>query len=178
MPVFKLIRNVAIAHDRARDKLREECDICTEIHGVLLNGCVVAVNIDNIAHCLEGIERNAYGQRYYRRCIAAHERKNGFQRVNNKACVFEYAQQRKVQHNGSNEYSLAAFFVVSIFSDKQTGKPVERYGEYHQKHKTRFAPAVENKAENTEDYVSINAIRHCIIQCQSYNKIDEDEQQT
>ena len=124
----------------------------------------------------KGVEADADRQRQIR--LGERRAEQGIDRADQEVTVFEYAQQRKVQHNGSNEYSLAAFFVVSIFSDKQTGKPVERYGEYHQKHKTRFAPAVENKAENTEDYVSINAIRHCIIQCQSYNKIDEDEQQT
>ena len=59
----KLIVNISVSYDRACDKLREQCDVCTERHEITLYPRLTAIQIDGIRHYLEGIEGYTNGKR-------------------------------------------------------------------------------------------------------------------
>ena len=61
--VGKLILNIGITHDGACYELGEHGDVHAEVDEIFLHPDIVAINVDGVAHCLEGVKRNAYGQR-------------------------------------------------------------------------------------------------------------------
>ena len=52
-----------VLDDGSGDQLGEHGDEGAEVHHVALDRCVLPVHVDGIAHGLEGIERDADGQR-------------------------------------------------------------------------------------------------------------------
>ena len=59
---LELRKQMAGALDRASDELREEGDECEEVHEAVRGGNLPPVNIQRVAHGLEGIERDAHRQ--------------------------------------------------------------------------------------------------------------------
>ena len=59
----KLILHVGIADYGACYELGEHGDVHSEVDEVFLHPDIVAINVDGVAHGLEGVKRNAYGQR-------------------------------------------------------------------------------------------------------------------
>ena len=60
--VVELIGYVAVADDGTRDQLRKQRDVGAEVDEALRDGRVVAVDVDDVGHRLEGVERDADGQ--------------------------------------------------------------------------------------------------------------------
>ncbi len=58
-PLAKLIGEIAIAHDRPGDQLREECDVGREVAEAASPLHPAAIEIDRVRHRLEGVERDA-----------------------------------------------------------------------------------------------------------------------
>ena len=58
MPLKELMTQLLVIADRALDDLREEGHEQQELEGVGLRLDLLAVNVHDIAHALEGIERN------------------------------------------------------------------------------------------------------------------------
>ena len=60
---YKLPRDRLVARNRPGNQLWEQCHIGPERYQVFLHLCITSVDIDRIRHCLEGIKRDADGQR-------------------------------------------------------------------------------------------------------------------
>ena len=64
--ILNLRLDVDVAHNRARDQLREEGDVQHQIQQVLLDFDLSSVQVNDIAHGLEGEEGDADGKRNIR----------------------------------------------------------------------------------------------------------------
>ena len=61
-PLLQLIRHGFIADDGTCDELGEQCHIRAKGDGIFLHRCVLTVDVDGVAHGLEGVEADSDGQ--------------------------------------------------------------------------------------------------------------------
>ena len=90
MALPKLRRELIVAPDRSLDELREERDEQRESCRILLRRVLAAVHVDQVAHRLERVERNAQRQQKpQRRCAKPAE---------HVVRVLEHGENGKVEH--------------------------------------------------------------------------------
>ena len=151
---FNFVRYCLIAHDRAGDQLREERHIQANVEEALLHLAVAAIDVDDIAHRLEGKERYADGQRDFRHGERQIEpRPNVAQQP---AQVFICAQQPKIQHHRQHQRELGvpAVFPLFLAVNPQRQQPVHCNGRHHNRHKLRLSPGIEAQRGYGEEHIA------------------------
>ena len=103
--------DIMIFHDRSRDQLGKKGNIQQQLSVILLAGSLAAINIDRVAHGLEGEKRDADRQRDSRQRKVPMQ--NGVQRGDKHVGIFEYTQQSQIEQDRHRQKKLAApgFFV-------------------------------------------------------------------
>ena len=106
MAFHKLGRNLLVADDRACDQLGEHCHEAGEVHETA-RGCSFApVDVDGVAHRLEGIETDSEGKNHSEeRCWHRQAERSscGDEIVGEKVEVFEKSKQGQIGDNRKNE---------------------------------------------------------------------------
>ena len=127
-PALQLFRHGFVADDGARDELGKEGDIGAEGDHVFLHRGVPAVDVDRIAHGLEGVKADADGQHQPRPCKAG--AKKGVDVFVQKAGVFKEHQEGEIQHHRRNEGAagLPALRVLQMLFYMQGQQPVDKGG--------------------------------------------------
>ena len=121
--VDHLVGNVAVPYDRARNQLRKQRKVGTEVDKALADGSVVAVNVDNITHCLEGVEADTDRQTDMQ--VRNIQERQHIQRVGDHARVFEHREYSYIKYAGQNKKQLFLFGVLTVFIYKPASDVVE-----------------------------------------------------
>ena len=173
--VGKLILNIGITHDGACYELGEHGDVHAEVDEIFLHSDIVAINVDGVAHCLEGVKRDAYRQSDIEKikvcaeyCVYVRYDKVG---------VFKHAQQADIYDDRQNEHKLQALFVFAVLIHEAAENVVDQNGEYHQENVLRLAPSVEHKADYQQKQVS-PLFRADIVPQQNKGQINAQEYRT
>ena len=97
---MQLFRHIPVFYDGAGDELGEHDHIGAEIDDVVFGGNIPAVDVDGIAHGLEGVEADA--QRQYADPFQVRQAQtgNGVVGVHDEVGVFEHHQHGQTAHNG------------------------------------------------------------------------------
>ena len=118
MLAYELLLQVAKAADRSLQKLREERNEQQKLCGVLFGSHLFAVNVDEITHRLEGIERNAKrqqkrrnGQRFCTKC-----RKDAIDVPYRKCGVFQHCEHSKTEDESYGQDAQALFLLFCAVS--------------------------------------------------------------
>lgn len=135
-----------VAHNRARDELREHCNIERQIKDALLRRRCLAVHVDGIGHNLEREKRNADGQRHPAERNQGPPRR-GIDRVRNGGHILADEQYANVINDRNNEKELA------VFRHHKPRHPVDENREQQHKHKHRLTPRVKQEACKQQDDV-------------------------
>ena len=146
MTFAQCIVNVLIADNRTCDQLREQRYICTDNNRILLHTRITAVNVDDIRHDLERIERNTDRQRQTER---RNVDKRDFRQVFGKEVeILEKSEQTEVDNHADDQNDFCTFVIgIPVFTDVITAHIVKEHGKDHQKYINGFAPAVEEQAD-------------------------------
>ena len=99
-PEVQLVGDILVAHDGTGDELGEQGDEGAEADEAPLRLAVPAVDVDGVAHGLEGVEADADGQRHVQRRDA--DAGDAAQRRGKEVVVFEEGQHREVDHHVDN----------------------------------------------------------------------------
>ena len=104
--VIQLRADICIADDRACHQLREQAHIGCEAVEAAVSCCIAAVNVDGVAHGLEGEEADADGQGQ------ARQRDGGAEQAvdasDDEIQIFENAQHAEVDGNRADERDFCA----------------------------------------------------------------------
>ena len=120
--LVQLPQQVARPLDGTRNQLREKHDIQRVITKMPLRLLVVAIHLDDIAHALEGMERQANGQDNMRHEMGLHAQRGtklvqiGGQEVQ----VLENQQHRERTHDADDKESLLFSGLVGITLHQQS----------------------------------------------------------
>ena len=173
----KLCVNIRIPDDRAGDQLREHGHVGTEIYKILLYRNLSFVYVDNIGESLEGIEGNSY--RKSQLPVRNIHRENGVDIVQQEAVIFEESQDRQVYHYGEPEAETEKLFIIffPVFLDLNTADIVKEDAEKHQEYVYRFAPGIEDQADNEENRI-FQLPWHEKVKDQSHRQEDEKKENT
>ena len=144
--IRQLRLHIAVADDGARDELREQRDIQQKPRERALHADRAALYIHNIRKDLEGIERNADGQRDLGH--GQREREQRVEVLHQKARVFEHDEAAEVKHD--RERAPEGF--VPALHQQAEGPVDERRGD-HQKDIHRLAPGVEQQTRDEQQDV-------------------------
>ena len=171
----KLCVNIRIPDDRASDQLRKHGHVSAEIYKILLYRNLSFVYIDNIGEGLEGIERNSYRKRQFP--VGNIHRENGVEIVQQEAVIFEESQDPQVYHYGEPETETEKLFIIffPVFMDLNTADIVKEDAEKHQEYVYRFAPGIEDQADNEEDRI-FQLPWHEKVKDQSHRQEDEKKE--
>ena len=170
----ELVRNVLVAHDGARDELREERDKGAEADIVALHVRVAAVDVYRVGHRLEGIERDAYRQGDAQRLDV--DKRQEAKRLGDEVVVLEKAEQGQVDDHVDDEDGLGLLLLREPpAAYEQAVDVVYRDGKQHEDDENRLAPAVKNEVCD-EEYGIAPSDRGDVIQKQHHGQIYEHEQ--
>ena len=133
-----------VADDWAGYKLRKQRDVCAEVDYVLLRLCFAAVNVDGIAHGLEGIKADAYRQGQIRLRYSRAEQRidSAYQKV----AILEHTKQTEIDAYRYEQRGLCAA-LAAVALGKLPACVVKHGGEYHKQHIHRLSPRIEQQAE-------------------------------
>ena len=138
-----------IADDRPGDELGEEGHVQPHIQHAALGGGFAPVDVDDVAHGLEGVEGDADGQgQLYRRHRQAHEP----QILAHKAQIFKDEQTGQVERHRPDERRPAAGLVRAHLPAQQ---PVDQDGQHQQQHIHRLPPGVEEQGDQQQQRISV-----------------------
>ena len=140
-----------VLDDGSGDQLGEHGDEGTEVHHVALDRCVLPVHVDGIAHGLEGIERDADGQRDAQ--LGQINARDQGQIGCDEVPVLEKAQQSQVEDHRLGHEPPGLFVVAAELLHQQTVGVVDDDGEEHDDNVHRFSPAVEEQAHHQQHEV-------------------------
>ena len=140
-----------VLDDGAGDQLGEHGDEGAEVHHVALDRCVLPVHVDGIAHGLEGIERDADGQRDAQ--LGQINARDQGQIGCDEVPVLEKAQQSQVEDHRLGHEPPGLFVVAAELLHQQTVGVVDDDGEEHDDNVHRFSPAVEEQAHHQQHEV-------------------------
>ena len=175
LPHPELLGHVAVADDGAGNQLGEQGDIGGEVHKAPGGRAVLPVDVDDVAHGLEGVEADADGQGDGHRGQPG-EGRDQPQRVQHQAGVLKEGQGPQVQHHGGGQQSLPAPAGPGALQE-QAGGIVDGHGGQHQQHIDRFAVGVEDQIHQQQEAVAqaeIPAGNQKIAQ-QRYRQEDEEK---
>ena len=155
----KLRRNVGIPDDRPRDELRKHGDVCRKVDEIALHRNFAAIDVDEVAHDLEGVKADADGQRDLQK---RHRNPGqGVQIRDHKIGVFKIREHRKAQYHARRKADLSAAPLTALF-DQQAKNVALHDGKKHQQQVFRLAPAVEKQARQQQEAV-FQFFRSCKI---------------
>ena len=170
-PEAQLVGHVLVAHDGTGDELRKERDESTEADIVALYVRIAAVDVDGVAHGLEGVEGDADGQGYAQG-LDVQEGQQA-QRLCDEVVILEKAEQGKIYHNVQNEDSLGLFLLRQPPAAYQhTINIVYGDGKQHEDDENRLAPAVKHQVCNKKYWVA-PPDRGDVIQRQHHGQVYE-----
>ena len=137
--VVQLLLDGLVAHDGARDELREERDIRHKIRGIFLQLRRTARNVDEIRQNLERVEADAHRQRQVgQRQRQPEERIDaGDQKIR----VFIDEQRRKAHRDGKCLRPARL-----VFLQQKAKAPARQRAQNEQRQLLRLAPEIEQKA--------------------------------
>ena len=147
----QILRHGFVLDDRPRNELGEHGDKGAEVHNVPLDRRIPTVDVDGIAHGLEGKEGNTDGQGnpQLRYLDAGKQGKIGGQEVP----VFEKPQEQQVEHHRLPHEPPGFFVVLPVLFHQQAVDIVNEDGGEHDDDIHRFAPAVEKQADQQKHQV-------------------------
>ena len=144
-PLVDLIPQVLIFDDGSGNELRKQGDEGAEVDDGPLSPGVAPVDVDGVAHGLEGVEGDADGQMdaQHRHEGQAH----GLQRTGQEVPVLEEQQQGQVEHDGGGHGHPRAPVVVPCLAPfhQKAVDIVDGGGEEHDGHIQLFTPVVEKQ---------------------------------
>ena len=147
-PVAQVVSDGVVADNRAGDGLRKQRDVTGEIRERAGGWRGAAIDINDVAQCVEAVKGNANRQNYPpdAHAVRAERRKDVIQVRLEEAAVFEKTQQAEAHHNrhGHGGFSLAQ--IRAGLGDKAAADVVQGGDEKHQQHEPRIPPAVKNIA--------------------------------
>ena len=145
-PAVDLISQILVFDDRAGDQLGEQGNEGAEVDQRPLGPGVPPVDIDGVAHGLEGVKGDADGQMDVqdRHEVQPHRLKGGGQKVP----VFKKAQQRQVEkHRRRHRPAGASVVAPGLTSLHQHPMGVvDQGGSYHDDHIDPLAPGIKEQA--------------------------------
>ena len=142
--------DVGVAHDGPRHQLGEKADVERQQKPVFLGLDAPAVEVDDIAHGLEGVKTDAQGQGDvpHGQHLPAQKPRQG---VGGKAVIFIVAQQREVRRHHRRQHQRTA--PAGEGGEGQPAQIVQGDGGQHQKDVHRLAPGVKEKADRQQQGV-------------------------
>ena len=93
----ELQSNVAVTHDRTCDELGEERNIGGKVNEVSLCRRVAAINVDDIAEHLKGVETDADGKAQLQKRQG--KPRGGIDACKEEICILEIAEQPKAHED-------------------------------------------------------------------------------
>ena len=139
---LELSGNICVAHDRTCDQLREHGDVGGEVDVVALRRHIAAIDVDDIADDLEGIEADADRQRDLQK--RDRQPGDGIEAGDEEVSVFAIAEHGKAEHNGERQEQLCKPF-AAVFLNQPAEDITLRDGDQHQDEIFRLTPAVEKQ---------------------------------
>ena len=173
----KLCINICIPDNRAGDQLWKHGHIGSEVDKIFLYRDLSFVYINNIGERLEGIERNTYRQRQLP--VGNIHRENGVDIVQQEAVIFKKSQDGQIHHYGKPETEPEKLFIIflPVFMDLNSADIVKEDAEKHQKYVYRFAPGIEDQADDEENCI-FQLPWHEKVKDQSHRQEDEKKENT
>ena len=149
-PVFDLLLDVMVFHDRSRYELREEGNIKHHVERIFLRLIFAPVHIHHVGKRLEGIEGNSDRQRHLnRRKRYIKPAKQRIQHLGEEIVIFKIAEDQKIERHA--ERQKPSLFPEFLHQTPET--VVEQNRKNHEHHIPRFAPGIEKEAEYGQDAV-------------------------
>ena len=133
------------------------------------------VQINAVAHCLEGVKADPHGKPQPKRG----ERSAGqrVDRLNQKIRIFEKSQYRKIYHHGTAEEKTTPSRRRTIPGHKPCVAVIHTGCKQHQQNIHRLSPRIKNKAENEQNFV-FPGKRNRIIQKQAKRQEEKQKRDT
>ena len=129
--------------DRSHDELGEHGQIDGQLQKVLLRRRGAAIDVDEIAHGVEGVERNAERERQLR------QRQEG---AKEEVRIFEGDQQRKMENKAEDQNEL--FSPGRRIGLHGAAKPIRHEnGEGQQRYAAQIAPGIEEQTSGQQNGV-------------------------
>ena len=158
-------RHGLVLDNGARDQLGKHRDKGAEVDDVPLGRGVLAVDIDGVAHGLEGEEGNANGQGHPQHRQA--DARDGGQVHRQEVPVLEKAQKQQVEHHRLPHKPPGLFVIGPVLLHQQAMGVVDENGEEHDEDVDRLSPAVKHQAHRQQ---------HQIPPLQRHQKIHQQRQ--
>ena len=149
----KLARKGLVADDRAGDALVEQRRVEQHVPVAALGVGVAAVDVDDVGHQLEGIERNADRQRDARDEVGDRPEDRADQRG-----VFEKADERDI-HRDRDRQPHPGRLDIGRVVDAQGAVPARQRHEHQQQNILRLSPRVKDQREDQQGDVLAPAVR-------------------
>ena len=159
--VLQLIVQVLVLDDGTGDELREEGDKGAEGNDVLLAPGVPSVDVDGIAHGLEGVEGDADGQADIQHRHEAQT--DGGERFGQEVPILEEEQQGQIEEYRGGHRRPCAPVVSSLLTagDEYAVGVIDGDGGEHDEDILGLSPAVKNEVE--EEQYGISPFQWCDI---------------
>ena len=141
--VFQFGRNIRVADNRSRNQLGEQDDVGAEVDDIVLRLDISAVDVDGIAHRLEGIKADA--QRQCDRKVRHRYPGDRFDVFEEKPGIFKGKQDPEVQDHRQDQKQFAQFRIVPESLDTLTAGIVDQHGGEHDGKVFYLSPGVENQ---------------------------------
>ena len=158
-PVIQVLRHGLVLDDRPCDQLREHGDEGAEADDVPLHRGILPVDVDGVAHGLEGKEGNADWQWDIpqrdgdsQQGQAGGQAEPGQQKqvVRQEVPILEKAQKQQVEYHRLRHEPPGLFVVVPVLLHQQAVGIVNEDGEEHDDDIDRLAPTVEKQAHQQQ----------------------------
>ncbi len=140
-PVENLLLDSRVANDWPRHQLREHRYVHPEVERVALRRDVRSVHVDHVAHGLQRVEADAYGERQLK--IGDHGgAEEGVQVLGEEPLVLEEPEDGEIEGEARREPQAP---VRASLTDFQAERPVGEHGSHHQDHVDGLPPGVKNQ---------------------------------
>ena len=153
-PLVDLVPQVLVFDDGSGNQLGKQGDKGAEVEDVPLSTGVSPVDVDGVAHGLEGVEGDADGQMdpQYRHEGEPHR----LEGTGDEVPVLEEAQQGQVEHNGGGHRHFRAFVVPSGLAPlhQQAVGKVNGGGQEHDDNVNPLSPVVEAQGGDQQHHVA------------------------
>ena len=172
--VFQLLVQILVLQDGAGDQLGEQGDEGAEGDDVALGAGVTAVDVDGVAHGLEGVEGDADGQLQTQH---RHEvQTDGGQIGGNEVPVLEEEQQGQIEDDRTGNGGFCPLEVALVLApgDQHAVGVVNGDGGEHDDNVHRLAPAVEGQTDDEQHQVA-EFQRYNVVQQQHNGQVEEQE---
>ncbi len=127
--LLELRFDIRITDNRPGNELREHGDIQAEADEVFLYLDLAPIDVEDIGEGLKGIKRDSDGERQL--LIGNTAVKNLVDRINQKAGIFEKAEQEQIDKDSEQKAVPRGFWVEAFAVDVDSHDIVKRRGEKH-----------------------------------------------